>query len=788
MRKKFIYALSGAILLSGAAPFAQASNVDWIQKSESAAAATSPAVKVPVKPSGGGGEELEKAMAGAKISKETAVEIAGAFYKIPSGYKRDAVDFQTNWYPNERSVWNVRWSKQEDRMNGNISITVDAQTGNVLAMNWYENDPDRQAAYPPKVDWEQARTAAEQFIAEHFPGITGQLRYNEDAEKNSRLPLKGIMNYYVKFDRVVGGIPFYDNYIVVNVDGDGKVFSLDYLWDGTLKFADASGMMDEKQAADKLKSSLQMELRYQTQYFYRPYVKNAEDSRQIVLTYQPVNPLSYIDAKTGQWISDQGTAVKPQPGTRKPVSDRPLGPPPKARDKELTQQEALNIVTDTFKLPSDVKSTQASYNEKWGESKESVWNFNWSRQNGDYWAYAAVNARTGEIINFSEENPKRYATPDNDFKAVVSAEQAEKTALEYLKKLYPSKVNQVYLAEKNGETQKPANKLREYAFTFNRLVNGIPVQDQQISISIAADTGKLIRVYMNWNDSLPFPKPQNVISAEQAKEVYLKGAELKLHYFMPYGNPVPLPLMNSKDGGKITAEAIPVYSLRLFNYQEPVYLDAVKGAWVSLQSGEAVKEPVEPTDISGNWAEKELRLMIDYRAIEVGDDGKVYPDKTMTRGELVKMLIYATVPDPVYIEKMSYDLANKEASFSDVSPKSKYFNVVELAVQQGLLDKSQKQLKPEEEVTRAELAALIVKAMRMDKLAKVDGLFHLDVNDADKIANKGEVALVTKLGIIPAEDGSFHPDGKVSRAQAAYSFYRFLEKRAELTTNTPIYY
>ena len=46
------------------------------------------------------------------------------------------------------------------------------------------------------------------------------------------------------------------------------------------------------------------------------------------------------------------------------------------------------------------------------------------------------------------------------------------------------------------------------------------------------------------------------------------------------------------------------------------------------------------SDIDNHWAQNELQLMLDYQALDV-KDGKVNPDQTIKRGELVKMLVIA---------------------------------------------------------------------------------------------------------------------------------------------------
>ena len=192
-----------------------------------------------------------------------------------------------------------------------------------------------------------------------------------------------------------------------------------------------------------------------------------------------------------------------------------------------------------------------------------------------------------------------------------------------------------------------------------------------------------------------------------------------------------------------------------------------------------IKEQKSPVDIQGHWAEKELALMIDYDVIEVDEDGKVYPDQEITRGEMIKMLMLTSNPEP-YFTKMRAVYEKNEATFADVNHSSPYFAYVEAAVQQGLIDKSKQEFNPNEFVTREEIATLIVKALNLYELSKIEDMFTLDFNDRDQIQEKGVVSIVSHLGIMSGSNDFFHPTEKVTRAQAAKVYYEYLKQREEL--------
>jgi hypothetical protein len=117
-----------------------------------------------------------------------------------------------------------------------------------------------------------------------------------------------------------------------------------------------------------------------------------------------------------------------------------------------------------------------------------------------------------------------------------------------------------------------------------------------------------------------------------------------------------------------------------------------------------------------------------------------------------------------------------------VASGSPYFASVEAAVDSGLVDKSQKELKPDEQITRGELAEMLVRALGYSKLATYDSMFKTDLQDVQDSKYRGPIAIVTTLGIMTPQDQKFNVQGVVSRADAAVAFSRFLEKRNELSS------
>ena len=731
----------------------------------------------------------EEAPADVAVSRDKAVELAKQLVKIPADYTLQSASYQTERLATgTRSAWNLSFVKRVNGKHlGSIHTRIDAGSGELLGYNTYLNDPTRKPVYPPKVDREQAQGLAEAFIAEVGKSYAGELRYNADFGIQFRPPLNGDVRYQLRFNRVVNDIAYMDNFIDVEVDGEGHVLGYQVQWDKTLKFEAGQPSINLDEAEAKIRELAQPRLSYVVPYQMK----------------QPVKPfLSYelealmIDALSGERY--QPFATLTEPNTTNPVAPSSLGNRP-AANKSLTSEQAVKVVTDAFKLPAGSKLTDSSYHEYTNEfsgTPNATWQLNWSitedgKDIGSIWA--SVNSRTGEITSFYNYNHSEVKGGDEV--KVVAYEQAKTKALDTVKKLLPGYAHELYLQE-TEQDRELADKMvipgdiRDYNFRFQRLIHGAAVQEG-VHVSINAITGEV----RSFNGELggfsyPVQKPQT-ISEDQAVDSFMDYYKLELTYVQTHsqnGQPIPLEKYNlmvasgeivpGTGGAEGSGEAKLVYRLVQRPIDGQVFLDAESGQWRDYQTGDVaslVKETA--TDIAGHWAERELSMMVAYKALDL-EDGKVRPQAVVTRGEMIKMLVLSMNSG---YRPMLTSLADQSASFRDVGASSEYFIYVENAVQANLIDLGDGTFNPEGEVDREEMAELIVRALGYNTLAKYEGLFNIPFNDTASIDNKGQAAIVAGLKIMnPDEKGNFNPDRMVTRAESATAFFRFLQAKADL--------
>ncbi|WP_164985011.1 YcdB/YcdC domain-containing protein [Ammoniphilus sp. CFH 90114] len=709
-----------------------------------------------------------KAMASAKISKDQALEIAKQTIPIPDGFTQRNIEFQSNWWGNQTAAWIVYWDKQTPPNYGHIHIVIDANDGHVLQVEMY-NGENTKSTYPPKVDITKAKDIAMEYIQKNFPDKAKEIVYDDRYEQAAKPPLNGHVEYPITYKRQVNGIPFENNEIRINVNGDGKVVNIGYRWDDAIQFPSFDKLITKEQALKVYQEKVNLAVKQLS--LWGPGV-----ARTMKLGYMPDNtsyyyePI-YIRATDGSQVTLWGDEVKTGDVGRVVLSDKKLG---ELNHGKVTQEKAMEILKAHFELPKDENMIRASFREQWGETQTSVWEFNWEIRNEgmmNSWAMAAVDAKTGRILNYSNERHviMEKEGVQQDQKTKITKEQAEKKAIELMKALHPDIAHQLYLMKMPRMPHEEVYNGRFQSFTFMREVNGISLEHGGIHVNVDMMTGEVGNYWFNADNLLISENKKKVMSPGEALEAYVARLDMPLVYVLPNEKPSLVP-----GAVKRNLEAMLVYQPRVKEFGEPVYLDAETGKWTHRETGQLVVESGSVTDIRGHRAEKELQLLLRYNVFDV-ENKQIKPDEEISRGEMIKMLVL--LENNGY--KVWYDEA-RSSTFKDVQKSSPYFAYIENAVERNWIDRNQENFKPDEKINREEMATMIIRALGFEHLAKIDNLFINDLQDADSIKAVGAAILISKLGIMETQEGKFIPQGTVTRADAAVAFSRYLSKRNEL--------
>lgn len=729
----------------------------------------------------------------AKITKAKAETLARQYVSIPKEYTLQSISLSNEPLSlGKRNAWGLDFVKKVNgKHQGSIYVRIHADSGQLLEFRTYVSNPSAKPTYPLKVDRDAAQKLALDFIHTMAPNYESQIKLNAEYGVPLLPPLTGEVNHLLRFDRIVNGIRYTDNYIEAEIDGEGHMMSYSLQWDESIAFPKAEGALTPEQALAKLRAGAKPELAYIIPY-------NANGPRKPVLSYG-LDAFA-VDAVSGE-PKDQSDVSYYRAGTvsETPISGSPDGTEPKAGT--VSEKQAIDIVKEAFKLPANAELTDSNYSENIDEytgEADAYWSLNWRvMNNGEESGFvsASIDGHTGVIRSFySYEYGNRPLAASESDKAEVSVDQAMQLASAVVKKQLPWLTHQLHVVKPHPEQYegKGADQIGSYRFEFVRKVHGATVAYDNVGVSVDARTGE-IRDYNGHIADFDYQAaPPAVITKDQAITKWLEYYRPELAYRLVQqywweGKPIDVMKMKlmlasgeiRESDLQLKNEAELVYHLVPRPLDESIFLDAQSGSWHNRETGEptALEKP-KALDIDGHWAQNQLELMVAYKALDV-KDGKVRPSQEITRGELIKMLVLARSSGRSPQYEMA-DSAAQTASFDDVAADSGYFIYVESALEQNLIDIGDGSFNPDGKVSRDEMAELIVRALGYNSLAEYDHLFKASFKDADQIENKGQAAIVVGLKIMSLSDGKFLPKKQVTRAEASVAFFRYLQTRAEL--------
>ena len=199
-----------------------------------------------------------------------------------------------------------------------------------------------------------------------------------------------------------------------------------------------------------------------------------------------------------------------------------------------------------------------------------------------------------------------------------------------------------------------------------------------------------------------------------------------------------------------------------------MYYDA-KNTGVNLDIDEAGSGYYDESQIESHWAYDALTFCLDHGFLSREADGRVRPNKPITRGEFVTSLAKFCGVDESY-------RYYAETGYRDIASGSELAPHVKWARDAGLMDGSNGAFHPDDYLTREQMATVV--ARYLTALGRAPGgaaqTAYKDQSRISAWALDG-VALCTREGILQGSNGAFLPKGKLTRAQTAAIVYRLSE-------------
>ncbi|MEW9121679.1 MAG: glycosyl hydrolase family 18 protein [Thermotaleaceae bacterium] len=175
------------------------------------------------------------------------------------------------------------------------------------------------------------------------------------------------------------------------------------------------------------------------------------------------------------------------------------------------------------------------------------------------------------------------------------------------------------------------------------------------------------------------------------------------------------------------------------------------------------------TDVErGHWAEGAIYQLKALNVVTGGGDGTFGMNKNISRAEFITMLIKLLEPVTEY---------QIEMGFQDVAQEKWYYAVIQEAVNAGIIipeEYPEQKFSPMRDITREEMAVMIVRALGYDSLGKE--LASRPATFTDVKRNIGYINIAKDLGIINGKSPeSFGPSAFARREEAAVMMVKMYE-------------
>lgn len=601
------------------------------------------------------------------------------------------------------------------------------------------------ALFPPKVSKEEAKKIAENFMKEFLDGKEYHLETNTFNYYPQQILTEPIQ-YSFTFARTENQVSIADQRMEVSVLGNGEVVGFYKMspQSASSTYEDVTQIKDKDEIIKKVKENLAIELNYQVNYDYQ------SGDRSVELIYRPMAKFQGIDASTGKWMTANGyTSDLPGHSKIEKVTTDPLP----AKQDGITVEEAKQIAEQFLAIDSDkiklsIESVQERENYN-GVPVISV-HYMYRYRTGGSGSSLEINKNTGEIIHYQNMKDHLLADFGEDPKKenALSQQEALGEAVKALKEWAPS-----YLHNYTMPVGEPYvdERLGSYHFIFPRIVNGIIVNGDQISVGIASD-GSLNSLNVEYQDIENWPTSEEVISTEQVKTMFEEALSLNLTYMKP-------PKKEKENHYDLVY--VPV-----FNGDLSGYVNAHTGEWNNLFNGK------DSITISHPWAEEELNYLIKAKVLDVKEGESFNPDAAISKGEALKVIMSSLT----YFYRGGHypGQENLKQTFDNIDMKHPLYQEIERAVELGILKADRQNFDIDSPMTREELSVWMIRVLGLEQAAKNSSIYKVEFEDADNVQspNIGYVAMANSIGLVQAEQNKFNPDREVTYAELAVSTIR----------------
>jgi uncharacterized repeat protein (TIGR01451 family) len=171
-------------------------------------------------------------------------------------------------------------------------------------------------------------------------------------------------------------------------------------------------------------------------------------------------------------------------------------------------------------------------------------------------------------------------------------------------------------------------------------------------------------------------------------------------------------------------------------------------------------------DVQAHWAKGDIDYLISHHIVNGVTDQSFAPDSPTTRAQVAKLLV----------ELAGIDAGSAaQSSFQDVAADAWYSRYVAAAEQAGLFQGADGAFRPDDSISREELAVVIIRMLEADSASNAGELAFADQTEISAWA-ADHVVLAVELGIIQGDEANrFNPGAKATRAETAAMIRRLTQ-------------
>jgi hypothetical protein len=565
----------------------------------------------------------------------------------------------------------LNWSESK-KENEHLSAVV-TDDGVLLRFNLRE--PGEPGL--PKVSKADAVKLAYQFVMKVNPD------YSLLSDENATVNYGRWSGYDVTFHSLYDGNIVDSNVVRVTVSPEGKVTYYDAfsLARGLNLSETPEEIISADDAKKALKTKLPLELVYRSYYEYDH--ERGESKATLKLVYQLPRDYStkVVDAITGEVIAvkrNRDILYAPAPDMAVAETGRAgktsLSP---AEQKAVDVQAGLLTAADVdakvraieeFGLDDSLtiqSSTLYSVKSPFDGKLKYKWSLSYSDADNAKYAYAEVDAETGEILTLGGYGLVHgsYKKP-SEFKHTEA--ECEQAAIKLLEALYGNKFADYVKTEYEGVRPLADMPISEYTFNFVRVVNGAKFYDDMLTVAVDPDTLRIKRINFSYTDTA-FPSAEGALDVSAAVDAYFDVVKLEPYYIVGYGvdgGELELPENSFSTEDKVL---VPVYGYTYYGY-----IDAKTGELLSSGGEPAEYKPIAFfdssawfKDIAGSPYHKAIALLYNMDIIDT-DDLYFRPDDAISAEDFKAMLVNANYSNIESGEQADGETVSLENAIYDI--------------------------------------------------------------------------------------------------------------------------